>query len=362
MSNLKSNELTEFFNKKTIVSFFLSVLVVFVHVHSFDSYEYAGTLGEGLQFFGHWLTSGLTGVAIRLFFIISGVLFYRNYTYKITLTKYKSRAKSLVVPYLFWSVLYMVLMMGLFVTPIKNFMVIKDPFSVRSVILGIFCNYYYQSFWFIFNLIVFTILSPVIYTLLKNKYVGVIVLIGITVLYGFGIIIPETVSINGFEYNIFWRADSIIMYMVGAYIGIHFFDFFAKKKSKPVALIALLCFVACSVINANNEKVGIDRISVWYILLMLVFCWSAWIMFDLFKFDKKPKEICEYSFMMFALNFYLGVYIAKVLYIVLPKAQIFCLVNLCLTVILDIGFILVFSHLLKKFLPKLYSVITGGRG
>lgn len=361
MSELKTNEVTEFFNKKTIVSFFLSVLVVFIHVHSFDSYEYVGILGDGLQFFGNWVTSGITGVAIRLFFVISGVLFYRNYTYKTTLTKYKARGKSLGIPYLFWSVMYLVLMMVLFVTPIKNFMAINNPFSVRNILLGIFCNYYYQSFWFIFNLIIFTLLCPLIYTLLRNKYVGAVVLAVITALYDFGIVIPETVTVNEFEYAVFWRADSIIMYMVGAYIGIHFFDFFAKKKSKPVAIVALICFVICSIVNTLSNKIGIERISIWYVILMLVYCWSCWTMFDLFTFDKKPKAFCEYSFMMFALNYYLGVYIAKVLYIVLPKSQIFCLVNLCITAVVEITFILVISHLLKKFIPKLYSTITGGR-
>lgn len=361
MSELKQNELTQFFNKKTVVSFFLSILVVFTHIHSFDSYDYNGALGDGLQFFGNLITSGITGVAIRLFFVISGVLFYRNYTYNQTLKKYKSRAKTLVVPYLFWSVLYLVLMMGVFLTPAKNIMAVENPFSIRNVFLGVFFNYYYKSFWFIFDLIVFTLLCPIIYTLLKNKYVGAVVLAGVIALYSFGITIPETITINGFEYVIFWRADSIIMYMTGAYVGIHFFDFFAKKKSKPVALVASVCFVACSVINALNGKLGIDRISIWYILLMLAFCWSAWTMFDLFSFDKNPKAFCEYSFMMFALNFYLGVYVSKVLYIVLPKAQVFSLVNLFITFTFEIVFILVLSHLLKKITPKFYSAITGGR-
>ena len=116
MEKKNSINMTEFFNKKTVVTFFLSILVVLIHIHSFDSYEWTGSLGMGISYFGKFLTSGVTGVAIRMFFVISGVLFYRNYTYKDTIKKYKSRFKSLVIPYLFWCILYTLAMMVLFLT------------------------------------------------------------------------------------------------------------------------------------------------------------------------------------------------------------------------------------------------------
>lgn len=361
MEKIKSSNMTTFFNKKTTVSFFLSVLVVLLHNHSFDGYEFSGVLGEGLQYFGSWLTGGITGVAIRLFFVISGALFYRNYTYKSTVAKYKSRFKSLVIPYLFWCTAYTVLMIVLFMTPAKSLIAIESPLSLKNILLGVFDNYYYKSFWFILDLIVFTLLCPVIFTLVKNKYVGVIVIIVSIVLYAFDITIPETVTISGQEYAIFWRADSIIFYMIGAYIGIHCFNIFAKRNNKGVAVLGLIGFFACSSYMTVARKFGLPSDGIVMLLVMIVFCVSTWVMFDLFTFEKKPKAICEYSFMMFALNFYLGVYISKIMYIVLPKAQIFCLVNLAITVAVEITFILTFSHLLKKFMPKLYSTITGGR-
>lgn len=352
---------TSFFNKKTVVTFFLSVLIVLLHVTSFEGYNYQGALGSAISFFGSFVTEGITSVAIRLFFIISGVLFYRNYTYKTTAIKLKSRFKTLVIPYLIWCVFYTVVMMVVDASPLGGFIAVEADFTVKNLFLGVFFNYFYKSLWFIFNLIIFTLLCPVIYTLLSNKYIGGVVVSAITVLYAFGIRIPETVMIAGEEYIVFWRADSIIFYLIGAYVGMHFFDWFSKRKSKAVSVVSLILFLMCSLYITLADDFNLYNEGFVYILIMTVFCFSTWFMFDLFTFDKKPKHFCNYSFMMFALNFYLAVYVAKVLHIVLPKSQIFAIVNLILTLIIVIGFILLSSAFMEKYLPKVYKLITGNR-
>lgn len=360
MVNLNEKTRT-FFNKKTVVSFFLSMLVVLIHNHSFDGYVYTGVLGTILKYLGDFLTSGITGVAIRMFFVISGALFYRNYTYKETLGKYKSRVKTLLVPYLIWCSFYTVAIMLLNMTPLRNFVALEADISQKNILLGIFLNYYYKSFWFIFNLIIFTILAPVFYTVLKNKHIGVFAICVIILLYSIGIRIPETIVISGDEYNVFWKADSIIFYMIGAYIGIHLWEQFTEKQNKKIALISAGVFVACGVYITLAPRFNWPITDLAFVLLMIVFCTSLWFMFDMFDFSKRPKAVFEFSFMMFALNFYLGVYISKILFVLLPKMQIFCLVNLAVTLLIELTFIFGASFILKRYMPKFYSLITGSR-
>ena len=207
-----------FFNKKTIVTFLLSILVVMIHVNAFSLYDINTTSigGRALYCISLVLESGVTSVAIRLFFLISGVLFYRNYCYRNTLAKYKSRVKSLLVPYLIWCTLYTFAVILLHYTPLASQFEFDVPFTFKNLIMGIFFNDFYSSFWFIFNLMLFTLFCPVFYTLLKNKWVGAVVILTLIVLYAFGITIPEMITINGIEYVAFWRADSIILYMIGA--------------------------------------------------------------------------------------------------------------------------------------------------
>ena len=359
MEKVEQSKMDIFYRKKTVVTFFLSVLVVLLHNHSFDGYQYVGTLGNIFKYMGKYLTSGMTGGAIRLFFLISGVLFYRNYTYGKTMNKYQSRFQSLVKPYLLWCTFYTVVFMLAGRTPVRNAIAIDMTFSLKNILRGIFLNKYYQSLWFIFDLIIFTALCPLIYTVLKNKVVGFATLTVLSVLYALGITIPETVMIGGTEYVAFWRADSIIVYMIGAYIGIHYFDWFASKKSKPIAWASLFLFVACCVIRITTNIY--DNKTAW-LVLVIAYCFSIWNMFDLFDFENyRVREFYSYSFMMFALNFYLGVYVAKVLFVLLPKAQYFCVINLVLTLVLELGFILGCSRFISKKYPKFYSLITGGR-
>lgn len=46
------------------------------------------------------------GVCVPYFFVISGFLFFRNFDMKMLAAKYRSRCKSILVPYLVWNVLY----------------------------------------------------------------------------------------------------------------------------------------------------------------------------------------------------------------------------------------------------------------
>lgn len=358
MGQEKKANMNEFYRKKTVVTFFLSFLVLLIHIHSFDGYDFSGSVGNVLQFIASFLTSGMTGGAIRLFFLISGVLFYRNYSYEKTAEKYQSRFRSLLIPYLLWCTFYTVLFMVAGLTPARGVIAIDMTFSIKNILRGIFLNSYYRSFWFVFNLIIFTLCCPLLYTLLKNKYIGICCISAVSVLYALGITVPETIQIGAEEYVIFWRADSVIFYMIGAYIGIHYFDWFASKKSKKTAILSFAGYILCSRIRMIPGTY--DNKAVW-LILMLCTCASIWNMFDLIDYDKAPHEVFSYSFMMFALNFYLGVYVAKVLNIVLPKTQIFCLVNLGITITLELVFILGTSHFLSKKAPKFYALITGGR-
>lgn len=358
MSNV---QMDRFFKKKTVVCFFLSILVCLIHVHSFDGYTYTGTLGHFLTFFKDIVLTGFTGVAIRLFFVISGVLFYRNYTLKKTLEKYKSRVKSLLIPYLCWCTIYTVVILAIGKTPMGSWIAIDSTFSVANVFQGIFLNYYYKSFWFVFDLIIFTMLCPGFYFCLKNKIIGLFTIVLITLLYCFNIRIPETVMLGNTEYVLFWRADSIIFYLIGAYIGIHCFDYVTREHSRRIAWGGVLVYVLLSVSPTLSAELGFAENDIQFFFRMLVSCAAVWVMFDLYDYHKPVVEMCNYSFMAFALNFYLGVYISKVCAIILPKQQIFSLVNLLITICFEISIIFGVSHLLNHRCKKVYGVLAGGR-
>ena len=65
--------------KKTRVTFLLSVMVLLLHISTLANYTLDSEMGKLLLIFDDVIHAACE-VAVPLFFVISGVLFYRNYT------------------------------------------------------------------------------------------------------------------------------------------------------------------------------------------------------------------------------------------------------------------------------------------
>ena len=84
-------------------------------------------------------------------------------------------------------------------------------------------------------LIIFSLMAPLVYLIIKNKYVGIISIVCLSVLSLFGIHLPI---------DVFYYPMSIVFYLIGAIIGYHFFDFACRKSSKNLQIFSLIFLVA----------------------------------------------------------------------------------------------------------------------
>ncbi|MGN1157305.1 MAG: acyltransferase family protein, partial [Agathobacter sp.] len=128
----------DFWKKVSILSLLCAIMIVTMHTINNVSgkYENSPVTDSVLQFV-HWMTHN----AVKLFWMLSALLFYRNYTCNEIISKYKSRFKSLVIPYLSWNTISMLLfgLIGL-VPLLANQLNSLEPFtlSVENVLLGLF--------------------------------------------------------------------------------------------------------------------------------------------------------------------------------------------------------------------------------
>src|SRR5665647_1106940 len=95
--------------KLKVVSFLLMIMVVFIHSINISDKIVSGNiiLAKGYSsFIQTFISDGICLIAVPLFFVISGYLFFLNLegTLDEFHTKYKKRLKTLLVPYLFWSI------------------------------------------------------------------------------------------------------------------------------------------------------------------------------------------------------------------------------------------------------------------
>lgn len=345
-----SNNVDLFWQKKAVVSFVLSILVFLLHIHSFDMYEQnSGMPLACLKLLNVVFTRALGVIAVPLFFVMSGALFFRNYSNKVYFKKIQSRTKSLIIPYLFWNTLPLISLFIKFILTGDY----KSSFGNTNIFLTIF---HYESnfvFWFLFDLIVFVIVSPLIDLLLKNKAVAFLSLTTMIILREFGIQLPESV---------FFRGDAIIFYFIGCIIGKYYFDSFCKtdygKRSKTISIIIFVIFTFCSILIEYNH---IKVFNTLYTVFLLIYIASFWVISNIVVSKITFYEFYNYSFMIYALHAKIAVKLSEILYGLFPKNNYFSIINFFLTVLITVVLICVISKLIKRYLPTVYKFITGSR-
>jgi surface polysaccharide O-acyltransferase-like enzyme len=170
-----------------ILRFPLIVLIVFNHNYA-STVRLQQGVEAGVKFNGFWvdftrflISQGVAKVAVPLFFIMSGYLFFSGEWSSATYgDKLKRRLRTLLVPYLFWNLLSLtcfalaptipqlhVLFSGVRWPPMHSFAGCVNGLFQLSILYII--NPISYQFWFIRNLMGLVILAPAIYFLLTRR-------------------------------------------------------------------------------------------------------------------------------------------------------------------------------------------------
>lgn len=245
-------DLSYFWKKKTFVSYLLSILVFLIHISSFAQHDTNGTpITEINQIVSYFFQESITRFAVPMFFILSGATFFRNYSNAAYFSKLKSKFHSLVIPYLIWNTIWLLFNIVCSYTFLSNFFVGRQKFELTfiNILKGIFLYECNLPFWFILNLIVFAVLSPIISLLISRKDLAFTSLVCLTLLRMVGIHLPTL---------IFFDANSLIFYFIGAIIGKHYFEKLSQKANTKTCFcsIAFLClyFIAKTIHHPDQNS------------------------------------------------------------------------------------------------------------
>ena len=158
------------------MSFILSLMVVWVHSENVDLF--LGEIGREslvyrLEFF---FAQTLGQIAVPGFFMISAYLFYRNFQFSKTVSKWKSRCKSLLLPYVLWNILYY---LGYVVVTRLSFVkkiIGKEPvaFGLKELFQAVAYYKYNPVFWYLFQLLLLVVLAPFLYWIICRKWSGLL--------------------------------------------------------------------------------------------------------------------------------------------------------------------------------------------
>lgn len=329
-------------NKITLLTFICSLLVIWIHTYNLEMYGITAD-SQGIAKIAY-LTENywkrLTDIAVPLFFFVSGFLFFRTYELKDTWNKYRSRFKSILIPYVCWCTIYY-----LYFVLITNVPVIKSlmnrteatPLSFLTWLRWIGPDEYY-TLWFLQNLIVYILLCPVFYILLKDRKkvpVGAIVLIaGILNVYFKWIPLP----------------GGIIEYAAGAWIAINHKEA-ALYRNKYLSVAGWIYTVYLLVTGFR-----------WYGLVseLLLFV-TLWFAFDVFSLQKEFPWWMKITFFTYVAHDILLEAIEKVFFILGGNKPVLALASYILIPVLVFGLLVGIAKFLKHFLPHTWSILTGAR-
>lgn len=351
---MSSNNETLFWKKKEFISFLLSILVFFIHSHFAQDVVGGSFISVINQKVSYFFSDSITRFAVPMFFMMSGISFFKDYNNKKYLTKIKSRIFTLVIPYLLWNTIWMIWEIFTSYSFIAQFSTDTVPYSLTfiNILKGIFfygCN---VPFWFIFDLIIFTFSAPIVFLIIKNKYVGIISVICLSIISLFGIHLPM---------DIFYYPMAIVFYLTGAIIGYHFFDFASKKSSKQTQIFSFVFLVIYILAkNIASQEIHIDN----YLMQTLVYttaAFSLWNVVDVIIEKIKPRAIFKRSFAIYAMHLPLAIIILKIFSFCTPQNEWLEIPKFIIMIILTLTIINLVCAFLERFAPKLYGTLMGNR-
>ena len=343
-----------FWKKKEFISFLLSILVFFIHSHfaqDIASDSFISIVNHKASYF---FSRSITQFAVPMFFMLSAIAFFKDYDNKKYLSKIKSRLFTLVIPYLLWNTIWLLWEIFTTYSFLAKFSTDAIPFqlTLSNILRGIFfygCN---GPFWFIFDLIIFSFAAPIVFLIIKNKYIGIISVLCLSAALLFGIHLPI---------NVFYYPMSIVFYLIGAIIGYHFFDFASRKSSKPIRIASLILLVMYILAkNIAPQEIHIDNYLTQTIIYTLA-AFSLWTVVDIFIEQTKPKAIYRRSFAIYAMHLPVSIIILKIFSFCLPQNEWLAIPKFLITIVLTLAIINLICAFLEKFAPKIYATLMGKR-
>lgn len=367
------NESSNFLsNKLKNISLISMIAVVFIHAYNYtDNFLQPQTLiteklhlGACLEFL---FSNALTRFAVPLFFALSGFLFFykKQFDRKTYFKQVKKRCKSVLLvfiilsaaSYLICLVLYHILGHG--IIPMIDERMVFVLNGGAGFLYPLLQNPFAFQLWFLAQLFIMCLVSPVIYLLVKKlKWVPLVAL---------GILWILDLSLNIRSYTLF-NCDAYTFFTLGAYIavnevklpGLH-----QPIKSKKWKYIASSTWVILSVaftIMAATLTQSTYLQTLLFKIIGILGVISVWLIFDNVKENDHPVfETVKRN------NFAVYLFHEPLLHIIFMTVTYYVkldVVNMLLYFVLPIIIIVAcayFGELLRRKLPRLNNVITGGR-
>ena len=189
--------------------------------------------------------------------------------------------------------------------------------------------------------------------MIRKKKVGLISLLSVLLF-----VYVLNMHYAAFLKTYFVDVESIVYYMIGAYIGIHGFNWFSNS-SRQKTLIGIVVVVGCVLVRSLFD-ITIDDLLL-RTLLLSAFGIGLFFALDMISFVGRIPLFMEHSFWVYAMHLNLSAVITKLFFLIMPKTPPFAWMNFALTIVITLFLIEMCNRIVAKFCPRLYVILSGTR-
>jgi surface polysaccharide O-acyltransferase-like enzyme len=351
-----SRELSE---RISILRLPLIVGVVFIH-----AYDPAIEKGIGLRYTGwvqfvtNYISVGLAAVSVPLLFLFSGYLFFYGFSATPSgfLRKIRKRGKTLLLPLIFWNgwcLAVTALAQAIPATrqyfsgraaPIAHF----SALDYANALLGVTRHPIAYQFWFVRDLLLLVLLSPLIFLVLKRAPVLFLALVTLW----WGLDHVWTLPILSRE--------AILFFSIGSMLAMREIDLCRLDKVALVCWLYLPLSIADALTKHNAANGLIHRLSE-VCGVACVFCLTKYVRQASFSRDIL-MALSATSFFVFASHEPLLTIARKLSFRLVSSPGELAIIGLYFAdPLIVIGVCIAAYYVCRKIMPQFTGMITGGR-
>lgn len=329
----------------------LIFFILFIHTISLKEFTDSALI-LGIEYF---IRRILAGLGVPFFFVVSGYYFFYSKTMENCLTrnsyfaKLKKRTKTLLIPYLFWNLL--VVLFYFFAPRILNgFNPAVQVNTMNDVIMSLWCypdtpiNY---PLWYMRDLIVAVIFSPLLYLLIRYLKFLPILVAGIVYIGGVNFF-------NILRFDLF--SQTLFFFPLGAYFAIEQRNI--VKFCRSLSFYPTILYIIITILDVILKNEIIHKLTIIMGLLVIFNIVSYYIGKG---YLRENKTLSNASFFIYAFHSVPILIVANRMVDIFPhKDWAYVLIffsSVIIVALLGLG-LYVF---LKRFSPRFTSIITGGR-
>lgn len=338
-----------FFRKSAFFKLYLFVIIIFNHALNYEIYalESMEGFGAALLYYLERLELNISWLSISMYFFISGYGFMLGFRMNKVVDKWKRRVYSLVIPWLLWNTIMWLVSLAMESIPAIASRLNSGfgyELSLRSWIVDGLMRPADGPLWFMTNLIMVMLLSPGIYLLVKNKYVGIAAIAA-----NYAVIFFTDCS----RYSIL---ISLVYFMQAAYFATHLRHLVKAKYPVPARVAAAVILLLYVIFGLHPSIYGGG---IGHALAFSLTAPALWVLFGDVSLSPKEKKVEKYRFWLYA-SHYLPLECVEKLWLIIGgvsagAAWIGMLACPMVTVVLLVAV----GMLVEKFCYPLWCVLTG---